>query len=338
MPASLQNIQSLPLSHGVPVPQTVPCIAAIDGGGTKTLLVVLGQDGTLGPVVRAAGSNPFDQSDWQSVLHGLLAQIPDTAAALSLGIAGYGESRIHGRRQAELVAAAFPQPFSFTGDVEMACTGAFGGQAGVLLLSGTGSVAWATDGKGNQIKVGGWGGLFGDEGSAFWIGRQALSLLTMLLDGRNQEDQAFLAPFAGAMGLPLDTEPCGTALLEWYGALEHPRASVAALTRIVSDLAEQGLEPARRLMHQAADHLSEHIAAAQRRFPETRLPWSYAGGTFQSRFLREAIAARHGAPVEPRLPPVGGGLLSAARLAGWNPDDSWISRTAAILRDAGLTS
>lgn len=205
MPALPQTTQYRPLSPGV----SVPCIAAIDGGGTKTLLVVLGQDGTLGPVARAAGSNPFDQSDWQSVLHGLLAQIPDTAAALSLGIAGYGESRLHGRRQEELVAASFPQPFSFTGDVEMACTGAFGGQAGVLLLSGTGSVAWATDGKDNQIKVGGWGGLFGDEGSAFWIGRQALSLLTMLLDGRNQEDQAFLASFAGAMGLPLDRKPVG---------------------------------------------------------------------------------------------------------------------------------
>lgn len=125
---------------------------------------------------------------------------------------------------------------------------------------------------GRQIKVGGWGGLFGDEGSAFWIGRRALSLLTMLLDGRNQEDLAFLTPFASAMGLPVGKEACGAALLEWYGTLQHPRACVAALARNVSDLAEQGLEPARRLMREAADHLGTHIDAARRHFPETPLP------------------------------------------------------------------
>ncbi|MBS1064161.1 N-acetylglucosamine kinase [Gluconobacter wancherniae] len=317
---------------------TAPCIAAIDGGGTKTLLVVLGRDGTVGLVVRASGSNPFDQSDWQSVLQSLLTQIPATTAALSLGIAGYGETRVLSCKQEDVVRAAFERPFSFTSDVEMACTGAFGGHAGVLLLSGTGSVAWATDGRGGQIKVGGWGGLFGDEGSAFWIGRQALSLLTMLLDGRNQEDLAFLAPFANVMGLPSAPEACGAALLAWYGTLEHPRARVAALARHVSDLAEQGLEPARRLMREAANHLGSHIDAAKRRSSGTSLPWSYAGGTFQSSFLRGVITARHGSPVQPRLPPVGGGLLNAARLAGWNPDDAWIDRTSQALRDAGLTS
>ncbi|MFT9221326.1 N-acetylglucosamine kinase [Gluconobacter oxydans] len=338
MTATHPILQSTPPVSGTPASAPVSSIAAIDGGGTKTLLVVLGRDGTLGPVMREAGSNPFDQSDWQTVLQSLLARIPATTEALSLGIAGYGETRILGRKQEEVVRNAFARPFSFTGDVEMACTGAFGGRAGVLLLSGTGSVAWATDGRGNQIKVGGWGGLFGDEGSAFWIGRQALSLLTMLLDGRNQEDQAFLEPFAGAMGLPIEREACGTALLAWYGALEHPRASVAALARHVSDLAEQGLEPARRLMRDAADHLGTHIDAAQRQFSGTPLPWSYAGGTFQSQFLRDIITARHSAPVQPRLPPVGGGLLNAARMAGWNPDDDWIDRTSRTLRAAGLTS
>lgn len=338
MPASYQTMPFRnPSAHNT-ISLSDSCIAAIDGGGTKTLLVVLGRDGALGPVVRASGSNPFDQNDWQAVLCGLLARLPASTAALSLGIAGYGETRVLGRRQEDVVEGAFPRPFSFTSDVEMACTGAFGGRAGVLLLSGTGSVAWATDGRGGHVKVGGWGGLFGDEGSAFWIGRQALSLLTMLLDGRNQVDQGFLEPFASAMGLPLDREACGTALLEWYAALQHPRASVAALARIVSDLAEQGLEPAKHLMRQAAGHLSAHIDAAQRRFSETPLPWSYAGGTFRSSLLREAITARHGAPVEPRLPPVGGGLFSAARLARWEPDDAWISRTVVTLRDAGLTS
>ena len=326
------------VSSPVLTPLHQPRIAAIDGGGTKTLLAVVGRDGSLGPVLRGAGSNPFDQAGWQDVLQSLLGQLPSTTAALSLGLAGYEETRVLGREQSEVVENAFAGPFSICSDVELACTGAFAGEAGVLILSGTGSVAWATDGRGGQVKIGGWGGLFGDEGSGFWIGRQALALLTALLDGRNQADHAFFAPFVAAMGLPTEKAACGTALLEWYGTLRHPRASVAALARIVSDLAEDGLEPARRLMREAADHLCAHIEAAQRHFPETSLPWSYAGGTFQSRFLRESIALRYGAPVPPRLPPVGGGLLNAARLAGWDVDDAWIERVSVALRDAGLTS
>ncbi|MBF0887833.1 N-acetylglucosamine kinase [Gluconobacter cadivus] len=329
---------SSPVSSPVLTPLHQPCIAAIDGGGTKTLLAVVGRDGSLGPVLRGAGSNPFDQAGWQDVLQSLLRQLPSTTAALSLGLAGYEETRVLGREQSEVVGNAFAGPFNICSDVEMACTGAFAGKAGVLVLSGTGSVAWATDGRGGQVKIGGWGGLFGDEGSGFWIGRQALALLTALLDGRNQADHAFFAPFVAAMGLPTEKAACGTALLEWYGTLRHPRASVAALARIVSDLAEDGLEPARRLMCEAAGHLCAHIEAAQRHFPETSLPWSYAGGTFQSRSLRESVAVRHGTPVPPRLPPVGGGLLSAARLAGWDVDDAWIERVSVALRDAGLTS
>lgn len=313
-------------------------IAAIDGGGTKTLMVVLSQDGTLGPIMRAEGSNPFDKSDWTSVLQLLLSHLPAQTAALGVGIAGYDKTRMLGHKQEAVIKEVFSGPVTFSSDVEMACTGAFAGHAGILLLSGTGSVAWATDGRGNQDKVGGWGGLFGDEGSAFWIGRQALSLVTMILDGRNRKDQDFFIPFVNAMGWPSSREACGSALLEWYGTLQHPRASVAAVAKIISNLAELGLEPARRLMRQAAEHLSNHIDAAQRRFPEMPLPWSYAGGTFQSSFLNEVITARHGTPVEPRLPPVGGGLFSAAHLAGWDPDDAWICRTATVLRDAGLNT
>ncbi|WP_040507298.1 N-acetylglucosamine kinase [Gluconobacter morbifer] len=313
---------------------TESSIAAIDGGGTKTLLVVLHRDGTVGRIVRAPGCNPFDRPDWKAILQSLLTQIPRTTEALALGLAGYGETRLFGQRQRDAVHDIMSCPVHITGDVEMACTGAFGGQAGVLLLSGTGSMAWATDGRGHHDRVGGWGSLFGDEGSAFWIGRQALSLLTMLLDGRNQDDQAFFEPFATAMGLPPDPLTCGAALMEWYGSLEHERSSVAALARVISDLAGQGVVPARRLMTQAADHLGLHIDAARRKFPDAHLPWSYAGGTLQSPILRHAIAERCGAPVPPRLTPIGGGLLSAARLAGWAPDDRWIARTAQTLHSA----
>ncbi|MBS1058400.1 hypothetical protein JK213_00005, partial [Gluconobacter sp. Dm-44] len=115
---------SSPVSSPVLTHHHQPCIAAIDGGGTKTLLAVVGRDGSLGPVLRGAGSNPFDQAGWQDVLQSLLRQLPSTTAALSLGLAGYEETRVLGREQSDVVGNAFAGPFNICSDVEMACTGA----------------------------------------------------------------------------------------------------------------------------------------------------------------------------------------------------------------------
>ncbi|NVN11559.1 N-acetylglucosamine kinase [Nguyenibacter vanlangensis] len=295
-------------------------------------------DGSIAHMVRRNGSNPFDQPLWRDVLRDLMGHVPAATAAIGLGLAGYGESRTVTAQQQEAVRHAVGCRIELMNDVAMACAGAFAGQPGVLLLSGTGSMAWATDGAGRQCRVGGWGSLFGDEGSAFWIGRAALAVMTELLDGRRTADAGFLASCADAMGLPRQPEACGAALLEWYGTLDHERSAVAALARSVSDLAERGCPTAARLMTEAAGHLIAHIEAARRKFPDVALPWSYAGGTLRSSFLRGAIAARCGAPAPPRLPPIGGGVLTAARLAGWAPDANWINQLARTLDAAGLGS
>lgn len=59
-------------------------------------------------------------------------------------------------------------------DLELAHAAAFAGGPGVLLIAGTGSSAYAVDGRGKVRRAGGWGPLIGDDGSAFWLGRQAL--------------------------------------------------------------------------------------------------------------------------------------------------------------------
>ncbi|GAN89523.1 N-acetylglucosamine kinase [Gluconobacter frateurii M-2] len=314
---------------------TEPCIAAIDGGGSKTLLVVLRADGTIADIQQTGGTNPFDQPLWRERLTGLLKTLSPSTQAVGLGLAGYGESATLCARQEDAVSESLGHiPYSLTNDVDMACSAAFAGEPGVLVLSGTGSMAWASDGRGQHCRVGGWGSLFGDEGSAYQIGRDALTLLTHILDGRNSQDIAFLEPFSQAMGLPSDPTLCTPALLEWYGNLEHPRSAVAALARHVSTLAENGCTPAATLLEAAATELATHIRAARSQMPGVDLPWSYAGGTLQSPFLRNAIAAQCGAPVSPLLPPIGGGLMTAARQAGWAPDASWITSLSRTLAAA----
>lgn len=311
-----------------------PCLVAVDSGGTKTLLVVVDRDANVVLTRKGPGSNPFDRSDWRTVLADLLNDIPHHIAAVALGLAGYGESRSITAQQDKALGEILDIPmdkYVVRNDVEMACSGAFAGAPGVLVLSGTGSMGWANDETGHSLRVGGWGPLFGDEGSAFWIGREALSFLTQALDGRAADARAFIAPMCGIMGLPSSPALAGPALLEWYGGLSHERSAVAALAHGVSEMAAQGNQQACAILDRAAAHLARHVAVAREGLSRPALPWSYTGGTFNSVYLRHALSVLCGTPQVPRLPPIGGVILRAAQLAQWQTGTAWTERLSHTL-------
>ncbi|MBV1833599.1 N-acetylglucosamine kinase [Novacetimonas pomaceti] len=316
-----------------------PCILALDSGGTKTLLLVVDRNANIVSARRGTGSNPFDQPRWREVLAELLADVPAHVAGAAFGLAGYGESVTITARQDAAVHEILGLPtdrYIVRNDVEMACTGAFAGAPGVLILSGTGSMAWAMDETGRNLRVGGWGPLFGDEGSAFWIGREALSLLTQALDGRDGDAHPFIAPMCRSMNLPTSPAAAGAALLEWYGGLSHERSAVAALAHGVCEMAMNGNEQACRILDRAARHLARHVTVARRGLSRPELPWSHTGGTFNNPYLRQAMTRLCGQPQPPRLPPIGGGILRAARQAGWATDAPWTDHLASALKDMKL--
>src|SRR5262249_7281093 len=75
--------------------------------------------------------------------------------------------------------------------------GGLAGQPGVVLIGGTGSVAYGRNAAGCAARAGGWGYLAGDEGSAYWIGRESLTAVALALDGRGPA-AAVTAPLSGA--------------------------------------------------------------------------------------------------------------------------------------------
>jgi N-acetylglucosamine kinase-like BadF-type ATPase len=104
-------------------------------------------------------------------------------------------------------------------------------------------------------------------------------------------------------------------------------------------LAEAGDRGALSIVEAAADELSRHVVAIEPRVGRGA-PWSYAGGTFRSRYFLGVVAERIGRPpVPPRLPPIGGALLAAAKLADWSTGDDWIEALGAALQSlpAGQT-
>ncbi len=304
-------------------------VLGLDGGGSKTALAyVSGAGDVVGPFT-APGINPFDRPDWEAVLRAFLSAHPAPGPLVhtGLGLPGYGESPVISARQVSACADLLPDcPHSAMNDVEAAFVGAFAGGPGVLLLAGTGSMVWGSDGT-RQVRTGGWGEGFGDEGSAYWIGRRALGLASQALDGRHAD-----ADFAQALLIPLlGCPPTQSGLLEWYYGQVHVRSAVATLARSIDQLAGNGQLTAQAILLDAADLLAQHVSAARQQLGRPGLPWSYAGSVLSSRTVLDALTTRLGPPQTPALPPLGGAVFHAAVRAGFDTGAVWRERVRTAL-------
>ncbi len=301
-------------------------VLGLDGGGTKTILALANKNGeVLGPFI-GTGVNPFDQPQWKKELETLLEKCPikrDEIAFSSFGLPGYGESVAINAQQLEVV-----QDFAGTNsvalnDVAVAFAGALAGKPGVLILAGTGSMAWAGDGA-MEIRVGGFGDGFGDEGSGHWIGQQALQKLSWTLDGRLEDDR-YRDAMLEAIGA-IDAE----GLISWFYRLEHQRSRVAALAKTVDQLADADNLTAIDILLEAANLLAAHGKTAWQKLelqPGSSI--SYAGSVFKSRTIRETV--RHqledlGRWEAPLASPIAGALIDAATRAHWTIETQWIER------------
>ncbi|MEI6096825.1 MAG: BadF/BadG/BcrA/BcrD ATPase family protein [Alphaproteobacteria bacterium] len=300
-------------------------VLGLDSGGTKTLLAVALPTGQVTEFRQGPGLDPTAGKDWEQDLITLLQPCAPMQAAV-LGLAYFSEIPAISARQTAIAQAVLGLGAEVVNDVAVAYEGALGGADGVLVLSGTGSMAWAR-GPAGVVRCGGWGDVFGDEGSAYWIGRAALALVSRHLDGR-QDAEAFAAGMLDAIGI------IGAELIAWTYGQTQPRAAVAALARDVVALAEQNQDAA-EIVRQAAAHLVEMGRSAARRADLPRgHRWSFAGGVFASDALRGAVTTGMGSPpTPPRLPPVGGAVIAAARRAGWVVDETFIATLAGSLAD-----
>ncbi len=306
-------------------------VLGLDGGGSKTVVALANRDGAVTALHHGPGLDPFGNPQWRRDLAALVEAIGTGGGDLRravLGLSCHAEMKDVSDAQREAARRLFDVGVDVLNDVHVAFEGALAGRAGVLSLAGTGSMAWAGDGRGLHRRTGGWGDLIGDEGSGYWIGREALSDITRTIDGRSDH-----AAFARSLLEKIEVDQHG--LLAWVYGLPHRRSGIAALAVMVDGLADAGDPTAARLMARAADELSRQVRAAWRLIgaPEP-LIWSYAGSVFTSASIMRGMVDRLGPPTPPQLPPVGGAILEAARRSGWATDTAWRSRLAATLAAA----
>lgn len=289
----------------------------VDGGGSTTRALLRSADGQMLGPFQGPGSNPFDHPAWQQTLTDLIAQLPvwsEDIASYCIGLAGHGDLADVSSAQEDLILRVLPnRPGIIVNDAQIAHDGAFLGAAGVLLLAGTGSAAWASDGAGRYWRVGGQGEAYGDEGSAHWIGRQALSLLVRSLEQR-RPDPAFTEPLLTQLGLQHAT---ASTVLAWTYATNHLRSRIASVAQCVDILAQTGQPTAVALLEDAAHLLAELVQAAWTAWlPDLPQRWSSAGSVTSSTCIHTTLIKKLSAETyrPPRLTPVEGAVWRAQQL------------------------
>jgi glucosamine kinase len=165
----------------------------IDGGGTKTRCLLADETMVLADAM-TGGSNivRLGEAKAREALHSAIHQVcnaakisPNQIRAICIGAAGAARPEIAAMIRgvlAELVPTGYATKIEVVGDTEIAFESAFGDGPGVIVIAGTGSIAYGRDANRRTARAGGWGFAISDEGSGHWIGRSAVSAILAARD------------------------------------------------------------------------------------------------------------------------------------------------------------
>jgi len=297
----------------------------IDGGGSKTTCVVGDEVAELARVTTGPSNiNRVGETRARESLHEAIRQACDAAGIdprqvqrACLGVAGVGNEEIANAVR-KLAAEIMPAEIEVVGDMQIALEAAFGGGPGVIVIAGTGSIAYGRDAQGKTARAGGWGFAVSDEGSAHWIGRSAVAAMLRAID-RSAELRG--VPEAS----PLWREVKAAWKLPSLEALVREANSnrdFALLFPAVMAAADAGDELAEQVLMQAGRELAQLVTIITRAlFGENgavTVPLGMVGGVFahsaqvRKVFLDEAAKLDSRIAVNPQIiDPVAGALQIA---------------------------
>jgi N-acetylglucosamine kinase-like BadF-type ATPase len=165
-------------------------VIGIDAGGTKTICQLADARGRViaearggGANLRAAGQFEVERV-FRRVVEDVLAHRGVTPQAICIGIAGADREQDADTVREVIQRLGLDMPTVVVNDALIALVAGVGDDPGVVIVAGTGSIAYGRSAAGRAARAGGWGYLLGDEGGGFWIGRAALSAVVRQFDQR----------------------------------------------------------------------------------------------------------------------------------------------------------
>jgi N-acetylglucosamine kinase-like BadF-type ATPase len=245
----------------------------IDGGSSSAKWTLIDQTGAI---KSKGSSNPIDghlyRVESQEKMEKFLLELRQELGNLNpdritIGITGLGSIK----KIEEYFLKAFPgAKLSIGTDVALAYRSEFKDGEGIYLYAGTGSIAVHITKTGEEISIGGWGYLLGDEGAGYWIGREALRHLMTQIEELSSLDEL------------------STSISQAVGGKDWPsirqfvyskdRSAIAGLTPIVANCASNGSKSAVAILDNAANYLAELALRMEARLKSVNMPIAFGGG------------------------------------------------------------
>jgi N-acetylglucosamine kinase-like BadF-type ATPase len=279
-------------------------VLGIDAGGTKTVCVLADDRGQVVAESRGGGANlqASGELEVEKVLHDVMAGVMTDhdvmPSAICLGIAGVDRPDDAQMVRGIMRRIGFRTPIVIVNDALIALVAGAGEQPGIVLVAGTGSIAYGRNADGTAARAGGWGYLLGDEGGGFWIGCAALAAIVRASDGRAPATQ-LTDRVLHRMDLASPNE-----LVQRVYERDLPRHAIAALVSVVVQAAAEGDRVAVAILASAADELTVAGLSVIRKLEmhDEAFPIILSGGVFRhvpalvaDVTARLAVAAPHGA-------------------------------------------
>lgn len=306
-------------------------VVGVDGGGSRTRAMVADERGAEIVTVEGPASavRPGAAEHSADVVAAVVRDALAAAAmehvvpkVLCVGVAGVGRDPERDALWQALSSRELAEDVVVHADATVALDDAFGDGPGILVIAGTGSVAFGRGPAGTFARCGGWGPLCGDEGSGAWLGRRALSVVTAAADGREPPTALTNAILTAAEVEAVEE------LVAW--AAQAAPAQLATLAPAVMKTADAGDLRANALLSLAVEELVLHARTLARQlFVDERAatPMALAGGLLTrgsplrrrlEHRLRTAVPGAH-VRAEPVVP-VRGAVRGALRLLGVAPE------------------
>ncbi len=230
-------------------------VLGIDAGGTRTVCLLADQAGTVCAEARAGGANlqSAGELEVEKTLHRVMEQAVgdhELPAAICLGMAGVDRDEDATVVRGIMQRIGYKARVLVVNDALIALVSAVRDAAGLVVVAGTGSIAYGRDSRNRAARAGGWGYVLGDEGSGYWIGRLALRAVVRHADGRGRPSRLtdlVLQHFG--VRQPQDL------IHEVYHGMLRP-SEIAALAILVQRAVDAGDEVASKILDSGADELT----------------------------------------------------------------------------------
>jgi N-acetylglucosamine kinase-like BadF-type ATPase len=294
-------------------------VLGLDAGGTKTVALLAEESGLVVGEARAGGANLLTHGELEveKTLHDLIERVAGERplSAICLGMAGVDRAQDEAVMRGILRRLGNRQPVRVVNDAVIALVAGAPARVGIVVLSGTGSIAYGADGQGRTARAGGLGWLLADEGSAQWLGREALRAAARSADGRGPETAL----------LPLVFEAFKVGSLAELVPAVYERSvrpnQLGQLAWTIEAALQQGDAVAAQVLEDGATELARAVRAVHRQlvFDPGPVPVVLAGGAFRAcpaLFARtsERLEIPSAEPVLLRTEPAAGAVALARDL------------------------